>query len=185
MDNIQQLSNSHRKPKPSWTLDKFHAKTLHYGAQYIPTYNVLKVLDPHRDWSDCFWPLNLSTDLQLPHHDNNDPNPENTRELSWIRLVPDSVGAHPTLLPEQLTNSKYVSHFFWLTWCDDFHRCACWVGQDQYPCWSVVRRNWTHSERNAPHHLLLWLEGCMVAGSSYFLLPNPQSPTTWTLCICS
>ncbi|KAF7976812.1 hypothetical protein HWV62_5680 [Athelia sp. TMB] len=71
----------------------FRAKTGAVSDRYIAAYNALKVLDPGGEWETSFKPLNPAVDLHLPRREEDDEGPENTRELSWIWLVPRSEDA--------------------------------------------------------------------------------------------
>ena len=71
----------------------FRAKTASVSDRYIAAYTALSVLDPGGEWTSSFKPLNPAVDLHLPRREEDDPEPENRRELSWIWLVPRSADA--------------------------------------------------------------------------------------------
>lgn len=71
----------------------FRAKTSAASDRYITAYNALQILDPGGEWTVSFKPLNTTVDLQLPRREEDDLEPENMKELSWIWLVPRSEDA--------------------------------------------------------------------------------------------
>lgn len=71
----------------------FRAKTSAVTDRYIAAYNALNEIDPGGEWAEIYKPLNTSTDLHLPRREEDDLESENTRELSWIWLVPRSADA--------------------------------------------------------------------------------------------
>lgn len=71
----------------------FRAKTAAVVDRYKAVYAALTELDPSGDWTSTYKPLNIATDLQMPRREEDDPSPENRRELSWIWLVPRSADA--------------------------------------------------------------------------------------------
>lgn len=67
---------------------------------------MLQALDPDGEWTSRFKPLNINTDLHLPHHEDHNPRGENKRELSWIWQVLNSGDSWRHVVTEDKINDS-------------------------------------------------------------------------------
>ncbi|KAF7974577.1 hypothetical protein HWV62_11954 [Athelia sp. TMB] len=87
----------------------FRAKTASVAEHYTAAHDTLASLDPDGEWRIHYKPLNTATDLHLPRWEEDNVEPENHRELSWIWLVPQSPETHRHVATaDEVNNTMHV-----------------------------------------------------------------------------
>ncbi|KAF7972080.1 hypothetical protein HWV62_19161 [Athelia sp. TMB] len=130
----QHLASQRITTKTRQLVLNFRGKISSAAERYTAAYNALVILDPGGEWSTSFKPLNASTDLHLPRREDDDPEPENRRELSWIWLVPRSEDAQ-----RRVATADEVCDSMRVEWAKSMARRDRWDEQTRLLCEEMRR----------------------------------------------